>query len=188
MVETFLTNEKQFIDTYLYNKPFYETEYIKFGKKLGEELQYKRPGFDTRFIFEKHGLLNDGIYEQKYLVKHDNIYLVGFIDKIEYGGKVIHEYKTTVNLWDDEKCKRHLQPELYSTLISLNNDKFEDREIKLCIFETVKGNSGLIYLTGKCKIVERLCTTEQQYKMLEWIEQKATLISDYYKKWVLANI
>ena len=162
----------------------FETKYIKFGKRLGKELESGSISVDTKFFFSKFGLLEPGEYEKKYLVNYEGVPIVAYVDKIEQNGLVVHEYKTATQIWTDEKCKKHLQPELYCALISLSNDKFIDREVKLYVFETIEGKSGSLYFSGNFKAVERICTTEQQYKILEWVVERAVIISDYYKKWL----
>lgn len=94
-ISCFLKNHDEYIERYIFDKPFEGNEYTIFGSKVGEALE--KNDFSEFKENEKEVLkkcIRYDLFEYRTILKYDNFYVVGYIDTITKDLTKIIDYKT----------------------------------------------------------------------------------------------
>ena len=94
-IYSFLTNEKEYINTYILKKPFYQNKYIRFGSMVDDAITKNDfSKFNDSEIITLKSVTRLDLFQKRVHLKFDEFYLTGKIDSISSDYKEIIDYKT----------------------------------------------------------------------------------------------
>lgn len=94
-ISCFLSNEKEYINTYILNKPFYQNKYIRFGSKIDKAITNNDFSvFDNNEVKVLESVTRLDIFQKRTHLKFDSFYVTGKIDTISNDFKKLIDYKT----------------------------------------------------------------------------------------------